>query len=85
MDPSMVPSTDLQAEIAHTTHHLILDQISETTMGTQVTTTRTDRISSKTTETEITNKIIGMIREIIAFKIGMTTIKIETGLTTEED
>ena len=26
---------DLQAGTAHTTHHLILDQISETTMGTQ--------------------------------------------------
>ena len=85
MDPLTVPSTDLQAEVAHTTHHLILDQISGTTMGTQATTIRTDRASTDTTETEVTNQIIGMIREIIAFKIGMTTIKIETDMTTEGD
>ena len=85
MDPSTVPSTDLQAETAHTTHHLILDQISETIMGTQVTTIRTDRTLTETTETEVTNKIIGMNGEIITFTTGMTTIKIETGLIAEEN
>ena len=81
----MAPSTGHQAEIAHKTDHLILDQISETTMGTQETTVRTDRTSTKITEMEVTSQIIGMIREIIAFKAGMTTIRIEIGLTIEGD
>ena len=82
----MVPLTDPQAEIAHRTNHLILYQISEAITFTQVTTTKTDKTSPETTtETEGTNIIIGMIREIIAFRIGTTTAKIETGLTAEED
>ena len=55
----MDPLTDLQAGIAHTIHHLIPDQISEITMGTQARTTRTDRTSTGTTvETEGTNRIM---------------------------
>ena len=86
MDLSTDPLTDLQGGTANTTHYLILDQISETTMGTQVRITRTDRTSTETTaETEDTNKILGMTREIIVFRTGMTTTKTEIGLTTGED
>ena len=85
MDPSMDNLTDPLVEITHTTHHSILDQISETTMGTQ-TTTRIDRTSTgKTMKTEVTNKITGLIKEIIASKTGTPTTKTETGLTTKED
>ena len=64
----MNPLTDLQAGITHTIHHSILDQISKTIMGTQVT-TRTDRMSiEKTMEPEGINRITGLIREIIAFR-----------------
>ena len=85
MDPSMDPSTDLPVEIAQTTHHSILDQISETTMGTRMT-ARADRTSTeKIMETEVTNKTTGLIKEIIASQTGTTTIKTETGMTTEED
>ena len=86
MDPLTVPPTDPQAKIAHIIHHLILDQISKAITGTQVTTIRTDKTSPETTtETAGTNRTIGMIREIIAFKTGMTTTKIENSLTVEED
>ena len=81
----MDPLTDLPAGIAHTIHHSILDQISEATMGTRAT-ARIDRTSvEKTMETDCTNKIIGLIREIIAFKTGTATTRTEIGLTTEDD
>ena len=76
---------DLPAEITHTTHHSILDQISETTMGTRMT-TRIDRTSvGKTMETEVTNKTTGLIKETIVSKTGTPTTKTETGLITKED
>ena len=81
-------STDPPAEIVHTIHHTILDQISETIMDTQaeMKITRTDKVSTGTTiETEGTSKIYGMTKEIMSFKTGMTTTKIEIGLTTEDD
>ena len=82
----MFPLTDLQAGTAHTIHHSILNQISEAAMGTQPRTVRTDRTSTETmAETKDTNKILGMIRKIIVFKIVMTTIRIEIDLTTGED
>ena len=86
MDLSTDLLIDLQAGTAHTIHHLILDQISEGAMGTWARTARTDRTSTGTTaETEGTNKIPGLIKEIIVFKTGTTTIKTEIGLTTGED
>ena len=87
MDPSTDSLTDLQAETAHTLHHTILDQISEAIAVTQATLkiTKTDRISTGTTiETEVTNRTYGMTRGM-SFKTGMTTIKIERGLKTEDD
>ena len=85
LDPSMDHLTDLPVETTHTTHHSILDQISETTMGTR-TTTRISRTSAgKSMETEVTNKTIGLIKEIITSKTGIPTTKTGTGLTTKED
>ena len=83
---SMDPLIDLQAGTALKIHHLIPDQISETTMGTRVRTARTGIASTDTaTETEGTKKVPGLIREIIVSKTGMATIKTEIGLTTGED
>ena len=67
----------------HTTHHIILDQISETTVDTlaMMKTAKTDKISTGTTiETEGTNRTHGMTRET-GFRTAMTINKIETGLT----
>ena len=84
-DPSMDLLTDLPVEIAHTTHHSILDQISERAMCTQ-TTTRVDRTSTeKIMETEGTNKIMGLTKELTASQTGTTTAKTETGMTIKED
>ena len=81
----MDPLTDLPAGTVHTIHHSILDQISETTMGTRVT-TKMDRTSAeKIVETEVTNKITGLTKEIIAFKTDTATTKTEIGLTIEDD
>ena len=43
MDLSMDPLTKFKAGTVHTIHHLMLDQILETIIGTQARTTRTDR------------------------------------------
>ena len=81
----MDPLTDLPAGIAHIIHPSILDQISGTTMGIRVT-TKTDTASAEIiVETEVTNKITGLTKEIIAFKTGTATTKTEIGLTTEDD
>ena len=86
MDLSTDPFIVLQAGTTHTIHHLILDQISETTMGTQARTAKTDKTSTETaTETEGANKIPGLIREIIVFRTDTTTTRTEIGLTTGED
>ena len=80
--------TDLQAEAAHTIHHTIRDQISEKIADTQAAMkiTKTDKLTTGTTiETEGTNRTHDTTREIIAFRTGMTIIKIETGSTTEDD
>ena len=81
-------STDCQAEAAHIIHHTVLDQISETIAATQATmkATTIDKPTTETTiETEDTNRTHGMIKEIIAFRTGMTTTKTGMGLTTEDD
>ena len=54
-------------------------------MGTQVT-TKADRTSTeKILETEVTNKITGLNKEIIASKTGTAAIKTEIDLITEDD
>ena len=80
-------STDLQAGTAHIIPHIILDQITEITTVTPTAMTHTtDRATTGTTiETEDTNKIQDMTKETRTTKTGMKTIKIETGLTTEDD
>ena len=79
-------STDRQAGTAHLILHIILDQTTETTTTLATRTHTTDRDSTgTTTETEDTNITKDMIREIKTIKTGMTTIKIDRGLTTEED
>ena len=80
-------STDLQAGTAHLTPHIILDQITETTTATPAAMTRTtDKDTTGTTiETGDTNITQDMNRETKTTKTGMITIKIETGLKTEED
>ena len=79
-------STDHQAEIIHSIHHKILDQITEAAI-TQVTMMdTTDRTTTKImAETEVTSNNRGTNRETRTTKTGMTIIKIETGSTTEED
>ena len=85
MDLSMDPLTDLPA-IAETTHHTILNQISEAIADTKIMkTAKTDRASTKTTiETEGTSRIHGTTRGM-GSRTGMTIIKIETGLTTGDN
>ena len=89
MDPSMDLSIDHQTETTHLTLHIILDQITETTV-TPVTMTHTTCTTDKaTTETtigaEATNPTRDMNRETKTTKTGMITIKIEIGSTTEGD
>ena len=87
MDPSTDPLTDHPAETIHTTHHTILDQISETIEDTRAAMkiTKTDKVSIETTiEAEGTNRTQGMTRGM-DFRTGMTTTNIEIGLTTEDD
>ena len=85
MDPSMDHLTDPLVEITHTAHHSILDQISETTMGMQMTVQIDGTTAKKTMETGVTNKVTGLIKEITVSKTGTPTTKTKTGLTTEED
>ena len=95
-DRSMDLLTGLQAETVYITPHLFLDQITEiiTTTPTAMThtadrattETTTDRATTETTiETEDTNIIQDMTKETRTTKTGMITIKIETGLTTEDN
>ena len=86
MDPSMDISTDLQAETTPLTLQIILDPV--TGIATPTTTTHTtDRDTTETTiETGDTNTTQDMNKEAKTTIItGTITIKIETGLTTEED
>ena len=79
----MDPSTDLPTETTHT----ILDQISETIADTwaAMKIIKTDKISpGTTTETEGISRTHGTTKGM-GFKTGMTTTKIEIGLTTEDD
>ena len=81
----MDPLRDLQAGAVHITLHSILDQVSEVITATPVVTT-TDRDTTETTiETEHTKKTQDMTKEIKTTRIGMTTIRTDTGLTTEDD
>ena len=86
-DLSMDLLTGLQAGTVPITLHLILDQITEITTATPTAMTPTaDRATTQTTiETEDTNIIQDMTKETRITKTGMITIKIETGLTTEDD
>ena len=78
--------TDLQAGTAHLIPHIILDQITETTVTTAAMTHTTDKDATGITiETEDTNITQDMNREIKTTRTGMIIIKIETGLTTEGD
>ena len=80
--------TDHQAETTHLTHHKILDLITEVTTspGPVAMTHMADRVTTEiTAETEDTSNNQDTNREIKITKTGMKTIKIETGLTTEED
>ena len=80
----MDPSTGLQAGAVHITLHSIIDLITEITTAIPVVTT-TDKGTTETTiETEHTNKTQDMTKETRTTRAGMTTIKIETGLTTED-
>ena len=86
MDPGTDLSTDHHTEIIHSTHHKTLDQITEVTATPAMMTHTVDKASTETTvETEDTNNNRNTNREIRTTRTGMTTTKIETGLTTEED
>ena len=82
-------STDLQAGTTHLIHHIILDQITETTASPAATTHTTDKDITGTTieagDTSTTNTTLDMNRETKTTKTGVITIKIETGLTTGGD
>ena len=80
-------STGLQAGTVHITRHLILDQITEIITATPTAMTLTaDRATTETTiETGDTNIVQDMTKETRATKTGMITIRIETGLITEDD
>ena len=79
--------TDLPTEAVPITLHLILDQITEiTTAIPTAMNPRADRATTETTiETKDTNITQDMTKETRITKTGMITIKIETGLTTEDD
>ena len=84
----MDPSTNLPAGTVHVIRHTILDRISETIADTQAAMKiiKIDKVSTGTTiETEGTNRTYGMTREMTGFRTGMTTTKIGTGLTIEDD
>ena len=77
---------DHQAGIIHLTHHKILDQITEVAATPVTMIHTTDRDTTETTaETKDTSNNQDMKIAIKITKTGMITIKIETGLTTEED
>ena len=79
-------STDHHTEIIHSTHHKILDQITEVTATPAAMIHKIDKASTETTaETEDTNNNQYTNREARPTRTGMTTIKIEIGLTTEQD
>ena len=88
MDPSMDLLTDLQVETVHIIPHSILDQITEITTATPTTATfqTPDNVTTETTiEAEDINKTQDTTKETKTTKTGMITIKIEIGLTTEDD
>ena len=79
-------STDLQAGTVPIILHLILDQITEATATIPIAPIHTtDRPTTGTIETGDTNITQDMTKETRTTKTGMITIKIETGLTTEDD
>ena len=86
MDPGTHPSTDHQAEIIHLIHHKILDQITEITATPVTTIHTTDKVTTEITATaEDTSCNRDINKEIKIIKTGTIAIKIETGLTIEED
>ena len=79
MDPSMDLLTDLQAGTAHLILHIILDQLTETTVTQAAMTHTTDKdTTGKTIETEDTNITQDTNRETKTTRTGLITIKIET-------
>ena len=80
-------STGHQAETVHTIHHTILDQITGIATTIPVVTTHTINRATKETsiETEDSNRTQDATKGTRTTKTGMITIKIETGLTTEDD
>ena len=79
-------STNHHKEIILSTHHTILDQITEITVTPVARTTKIDKVSTETTlEVRDTNKHRDTIRETNTTSTDMTITKIETGLITEED
>ena len=78
--------TDYHTEIIHSTHHKVLDQITEVTATPAMMIHRIDKALAETTaEIEDTNNNRDTNREARTTRTGMTTIKIEIGLTTGED
>ena len=86
MDPSTDLMTDPQVETTPSTPQIILDLVTETTATPTTMTNTTGRDTIETTvETGNTNTIQDLNSEAKTIITGMITIKIEIGLTTEED
>ena len=83
MGPSMDLSTDFQAGTAHLILHIILDQITGTNTPTTTTCTTDKDTIGIAIETEGTNTVHDMNKEVTTTRTGMIIIKIETGSTTE--
>ena len=79
-------STNHHKEIILSTHHTVLDQITEITTTPVARTTKIDKVSTETTlGVRDTNKRQDTIRETNTTSTDMTITKTETGLITEED
>ena len=78
--------TNHHKEIILSTHHTVLDQITEITVAPVARTTKIDKVSTETTlEVRDTNKCRDKIRETNTTSTDTTITKTETGLITEED
>ena len=79
-------STNHHKEIILSTHHTVLDQITEITATPVARTTKIDKVSTETTlGVRDTNKRRDTIRETNTTSTDTTITKTETGLITEED
>ena len=78
--------TNHHKEIILSTHHTVLDRITEITVTPVARTTKIDKVSTETTlEVRDTNKRRDTIRETNTTSTDTTITKTETGLITEED